>query len=277
MKKTLVLIFLLFISFNSFSQKESLQTEKTKNKWVFNISPNLYIVSISESLNSLAPVDGASFSNIFDNLNINTIVQGEATSGKWSIITEFTYILLKKDDEVYYPSYHSTSWGYPTVNNSETEEVKAKLKELVFEIGTGYQFYKTEFFNLDAILGFRNFAFEKKVVSLPYEEWPKDKTFWSFSSGRKLHFNEPFIGVRFNAQKNKWKNSTRIYIGGFGIGSVFTYKFNINFGYDLFNFLSTNIGYQGYNINYNENLSTNYSYKHKIYTGGLVLGLNFKF
>ena len=252
MKKFLIIVAVFCIAFSSYSQADTQQKDEAKaseNSWVFNLTPYAYMAGLSGDIifkKGSIPID-ASFSDILNSLSFGAMLHGEAVKGKWALMTDFIYIKLKKDGDIL----------------NENGKIKAELEEIVFEIGGGYTFHQSANFTIDAIAGIRYFDLNSVITTEIVQERILDKGF---------DFTDPYLGVRYKTQFKKWKNSARIDIGGFGMGSEFSWKFNVVFGYDISNLVSLHLGYQGYSVDYKED-----SFNYDIFTGGPVLGANFRF
>lgn len=252
MKKLLILYAICFSVISSYSQTDKQQEDSittNDNSWEFNLTPYAYMAGLSGDIifeTQSIPVD-ASFSDLLNNLSFGAMFHGEATKNKWTLMTDLVYMKLKKDGELL----------------NENVKIKAALEQLVFEIGAGYTFHQSENFTIDAIAGIRYFDLNSVITFVAINERILDKGF---------DFTDPYIGARYKTQLKKWKNSARIDIGGFGLGSEFSWKFNVVFGYEISKLVSLHLGYQGYSVDYKED-----SFNYDIFTGGAVLGANFNF
>ncbi len=254
MKKLFFIILLLSFPFCSFSQTEKEKDDPNQNQensWNFDLAPYFFMASLNGDISFLSqtlPVD-ARFSDLLKDLSFGAMFHGEANAGDWTIITDLIYIKLKKDGELL--NGHITT--------------KAELEEIIFELGGGYSFYRTENFKIDAIAGARFFSLNTVLKATFQQDRILDKS---------INFVDPYIGVRYKTQYKKWKNSARIDIGGFGIGSEFSWKFNVVFGYDVSKTIALALGYQGFGVDYRKNKN---SFKYDIFTGGPLFGVNFHF
>lgn len=251
MKKVLFITMLLCIPFFGFAQEEVKEDNKVEPKdnksWSFDVTPYLFMAGMKgdvEFLSQSIPVD-AEFSDIVDNLSFGIMLHAEANKDKWSFMTDLIYIKLKTDGELL----------------NENIKVEVEIEQLIAELGAGYTVFDLENFNIDAIAGFRYFDLNTVI---------KTEVLQTRILDQRYSFTDPYIGVRYKTQMNKWKNSARIDIGGFGIGSEFSWKFNVMFGYHISKLMSAHIGYQGYGVDYKKD-----SFNYDVFTGGPVLGLNF--
>ena len=199
-----------------------------------------------EFLSQSIPVD-AQFSDILDNLSFGAMLNAEANKGKWTIMTDVIYIKLKKDGEL--------------LNGNLT--TKVELEQIIFELGGGYKFIEKGNFSMDAIIGARFFNLDTLLMLQELSILDKN-----------ISFTDPYIGVRYKTHYKKWNHSGRIDIGGFDLGSRYSWKFNLMVGYNVSKTIALVAGYQGYGVDYREE---DINLKYDIFTGGGVFGLNFHF
>lgn len=252
MKKPILFILSLFIFSLSFSQTNDTSENKnnsttTDNKWDFKVAPYIFMAGISGNISFYSqsvPIE-ASFSDILDKLGFAGMFHGEMKKNNFSIMTDIIYIKLKK--------------GGSLVN--EKVPVDGELEESIIELGGGYTIINNADFNLDALVGARFFNLYTTISTS--EVTLLDK---------KLNFIDPYLGARYELLFDKWKNNARFDIGGFGAGSEFSWKFNFLIGYELSQKTSLFFGYQGYDVDYQEDRFT-----YDVYTGGPLLGVNLNF
>ncbi|MCJ7465340.1 MAG: hypothetical protein MUO53_01430 [Maribacter sp.] len=115
---------------------------------------------------------------------------------------------------------------------------------------------------MDGLFGLRYFGLKPSIQIGQQNEFTKN-----------LDFIDPYFGMRFKTVNDKWINSARFDVGGFGIGSKISWKLNLLIGYQISDLSSWHIGYQGYDVNY----EGNNSFMYDIYTGGFITGFNFNF
>ena len=89
---------------------------------------------------------------------------------------------------------------------------------------------------------------------------------------KTINVNDPFIGVRFRTVSEKWLNSLRFDVGGFGIGSEVSWKANLLIGYQFSELFSLYLGAQGYGIDYEKD-----NFGLDVVIGGIITGFNFHF
>jgi len=246
MKKIIVYILIFSIPLVGYSQTEK-ETKVENDSWEFNITPYLWMTGLKGDMSVLIleePVD-VSFGDILSNLKMAAMFHGEARKNRLSIMLDIFYAKLGGDSQIEGP-----------VN---LHDARVRLKQNMFEFGLGYTFVKSGGFYIDAIAGARFFD-----VNTSVEIDGND-----FSS-KDFNFIEPYIGVRFKNDWDKWAVGGRFDVGGFGMGSEFSYKYNAMVGYQFTDLFGLNLGYQAYKPDYEDDY-----FIYNIASQGLLLGFNF--
>ncbi len=251
MKKNTLILLLLTLPFIGYSQTET-QDESTSNtkvnSWNFEVTPYLFAAGMEGDISFLSqslPVD-AEFSDLLDHLSFGAMLHGEANKGKWTIMTDVIYMKLKNDGEI-----------------NGTLSSKAELEQVIFELGGAYKFIEKGNFSIDVIAGARYFNLANSITV--QEVSLLDNSF---------NFTDPYVGIRYKTHCKKWKHSGRIDIGGFDVGSRYSWKFNLMAGYHVSKTIAIAVGYQGYGVDYRDNEK---GFQYDIFTGGPVIGFNFNF
>ena len=162
-------------------------------------------------------------------------------------MTDFIYLNLKEDGNIR--------------NTSQT--TSTETKQIIWELGGGYRLVKLQdYFVLEGIAGMRYF-------SLAPEFDINQQTVFD----KSLDFIDPYLGLRFKSLSDKWINSASFDFGGFGVGSELSWKLNLGVGYQFSDLFALNLGYQGYDVDY----EGDDSFKYDVYSGGFLVGLNFSF
>jgi len=247
MKKYIIYFLVFCIPFVAFSQTESSQDE-AKSNWDFDIIPYVNFVSLDGSLTAMGqdiPFT-MSFSDLFDQLSFAFSIHTEARNDRWGIMFDFLYIKLKEEGEI--PDLMAV--------------IETEIKQTMIEIGGAYQLNNPSGTNnrFEALLGLRYMDMSVNLASMDMSILDKG-----------FNFTDPFVGVRWQNRWNKWALTSRFDIGGFGIGSEFSYKFNVLGGYNFSDLFSLYLGYQGLDIDYEQDNGFAYD----VYTGGPILGFRF--
>ena len=91
-------------------------------------------------------------------------------------------------------------------------------------------------------------------------------------ANEKFNFLDPYVGVRFLTDWEKWALRGRADIGGFGLGSEYSYKLNGFVSYKFKETLVLSLGYQIYQPFYKEDL-----FEYKLANEGFLLGFTIEF
>lgn len=246
-----IVIILLLVCFNSvsFGQNTSDNVPVNESNWEFDVAPYIWFSSIKGNvgfLNQTVPVE-AEFKDILDQLSFGILVHGEAQKGSWTIMTDLVYLKIKEEGNL--------------INGLVRTEVE--IDQTILELGAGYTFVNiTDFLTLDALFGLRYFGLKPGLTVAQQNDLTKN-----------LDFIDPYLGIRFRTVNEKWINSARFDVGGFGIGSKISWKLNLLIGYQFSDLFSLHLGYQGYDVDYEDDNSFTYD----MYTGGIITGFNFNF
>ncbi|MBO6608045.1 hypothetical protein [Psychroserpens sp.] len=248
----LALSVLIGLTINTYAQTDStdsLQDDNNNKSWQFDATPYIWFAGLSSDIafrEQNVPFD-AEFKDILENLSFGFLMHAEARKGNLFLMGDLVYMKIKKDGKL-------KRLGTKT---------KLELAQTVIELGGGYTFYRSKSNNLqiDALGGLRHLSVDAKFTTGTQERLDKS-----------TNTNDPFIGVRLRNVLNKWINSARIDVGGFGIGTDFSWKSNLFLGYKFSELFTTYLGVQAYGINYEEE-----NYAIDLVSSGLVTGLNFNF
>jgi len=242
-------ISIISIQFVSAQQMAESETNKTDDGWRFTITPYLWMTNIKGDLtvvNQNVPVDLSFSEDLLSNLKMAGMVHAEAKKNRLSFMIDAFYAKLGVDKE---------RTGF--FNN--TQKIKLRLKETLFEGGLGYSFAQTGTFSMDALIGLRYFDVNTNLKINDIVITDKD-----------INFLDPYIGVRFINEWNKWAISGRADIGGFDIGSDHSYKINGLITYKFSKSFATSVGYQIYQPDYKED-----NFEYNLANQGFILGFMF--
>lgn len=241
MRKIILFILVISIPFIGFSQEEKEQP----SKWELELTPYLWATGMNGHLaigDQTAKVD-VDFTDVVQKLKIAGMIHAEVKKDRWSIMTDLFYANLNQKNDT-----------------QDNGLIETNIKQTSIELGGGYSFIKLNTLTIDALFGARYFNMEIDV----------DQTDIN-SISVEDNFIDPFIGLRFSNYWNKFGISGRIDVGGFGVGSEVSYKYNLMTKYKFSELFELNLGYQAYNPLYDNGKNLVYD----ISTEGLLLGLNF--
>ena len=249
MKFKLTLLLLFCFNVMAFGQDNSDNLSDKESNWEFDVTPYLWFASLKGDvsfLNQTVPTN-IEFKDILDQLSIGAFVHLETHKGPWTIMTDLMYLKLKEDGKI--------------GNTSVT--TKMETDQTIWELGGGYRIIKLQdYLKIDALLGMRYFGLKPSIDINGQNVLDKS-----------INFVDPYIGIRFKNTNDKWINSARFDIGGFGVGSEFSWKFDLLLGYQFSDRSSMYLGYQAYDVDY----EADNSFVYDVFTGGIITGFNFHF
>ena len=249
MKHKLTILLLVCSNWLIIGQNTSGNVPLNESNWEFDVTPYIWFSSLKGDvsfLNQSVPVN-AEFKDLLDQLSFGFLLHAEAQKGAWTIMTDFVYLKLEEEG---------------TIRNSPLSTT-TETRQTIWELGGAYRIFQLqEYFALEGMLGIRYFGLS------PQFDINQQNVF-----DKSLDFVDPYIGLRFKTMSDKWINSARFDVGGFGMGSEISWKLNLLVGYQFSDLLSLHFGYQGYDVDYQDSDS----FKYDMYTGGFITGLNFNF
>jgi hypothetical protein len=232
MKKIFIYIVVLALPFVGFSQTEKSNEAK---KWEFNVTPYLWMTALDGDLTVLDQQKdvNVSFDDVLADLKLAAMLHAEAKNGNWSIMLDAFYAKLKETGTV--------KGGAGEIIAGD--EIDATILQNIYELGLGYTFVKVNNFNMDVLFGGRYFSVDTKL-----ENTTKDRTIGDV----KIDFIDPYVGLRMANHWDKWAVGGRFDVGGFGVGSEISYKYNVMVGYKFSELFQLDLGYQSYRPDYIE-------------------------
>ncbi|MCK5371530.1 MAG: outer membrane beta-barrel protein [Cyclobacteriaceae bacterium] len=241
-----IAIFFILISGPLFSQ------EQEKAKWHY--LGELYLmfpkmkgeVGIAELPPATIDADQGS---IFSHLQMGAMFYLEATNDNWAISSDFIYMKLGQGVE---PSQVITSGD-------------VTMKQLAWELA-----------GLKRITPWLDGGLGGRLVSL-YTGLDLETIFEPKSGSADKTWFDPVIILRSNnTVKEKWLLQLRGDIGGFGLGSDFSWQIQANVGYRFSKLFQTSLGYRYIGINYDSGEGLE-RFRYDVDTYGLVLRIGFNF
>jgi len=224
--------------------------------WEFVVAPYVWMAGLDGDVTvkgTKASVD-ADFGDILDNLDTGAQAYFEARNGKWGAYGDFTYIKVANDAKV---------GATPVDIESSTTLAEVGVLYRIFE---GYAGAEGSPVGTDIFFGGR-------YVSLDAElDFPATA---DISSDR--NWVDPLIGVSYSRDiSKKFLIKTTADIGGFGIGSDFTWSFSILGGYRLGRTVNLWFGYRYLDIDYDTGSGAK-KFEYDVTMHGPILGASFHF
>jgi len=233
--------------------------ESGDRDWTYSIEPYLFGSSIKGSA-SMGRVEGAvvdvNFSDILENLKMAGMLHFEAQhrSG-WGIVFDYGFVDLAAD----------TSVGFGgTIDARVQQGVLEALASHQIGSGTGA---------LELIAGIR--WWDNKVNAT------FDPLIWNGSVSATINDDwvDPVVGLRWtNALSDRWQLRLRGDVGGFGVGSEFSWNASATALYQMNDRFDLEFGYKAIDVDYDNGKASNDGYfAYDTTTHGPLLGLIIKF
>ena len=226
--KTFFALLIGLVSINSLLAQDS-----TSNKWEFLAEPYLLFPYMQGNVgignNITMPVD-ANPGDIFSNLQFGGMIYLEARTNKWAISSDYVLMMLNQDIT---PTNLIAS-GNVKVTQSiwELAGLYRILPFLEVGIGGRLNYLST---GIDA---------QRNVIPIGSE---------SLSGSHSKAFYDPLLIARFATNINeKWLFQLRGDLGGFSIGSDFTWQLQGYAGYRFSKLFQVTAGYRYIGINYDK-------------------------
>ncbi len=233
-------------------------------KWEFTLTPVVWLAKTKTDV-SVGDRSRSAFMTVGDALgNFQGGGSGrlEATNGKWGGFTDLFFISLGD----------TTNLG-PRGNIP----VSIDADNFIWQVAGTYRVVNKEDFDLDILAGARGYSIDLDVNIDPFVGPAGAVRFPGRFASRSLSFVDPIIGAKANWKlSEKWDMDLYGDIGGFGVGSDFTYRTGVNFGYAANKTVSLRAGYILMDFDYSQGSGLDRAtYDTTMY--GPVLGAGFKF
>jgi hypothetical protein len=232
-------------------------TNVVKKKWHYLVQPYLMfpVMDGTIGLGNLPDADiHASTSDIFSNLKFGAMLYFEAANDHWALTSDIIYMDLGQDIE-----------GKRGIISGE-----AGAQQFLWELAGLRKLKKW----LDAGIGFRVINIKSSLdmtvdATVPGGGGPRSKTI------AETWFDPVIIGrAKFPAKK--WLFQLRADLGGFGIGSDFTWQAQLDVSYRFSKLFHLDLGYRFIGIDYEKGTgSERFLYDVDTYGPALKFGFNF--
>jgi hypothetical protein len=253
--KLLVAVIVTAFFVLSFSSASAQTATSAYGAWQFQITPNVWFPGISGYVSAQGAITyrNLSLPDLFDTYDYGGGIYFEGRKDKWAFFIEPNFYNL---------STESKAGGF-TAN--------IDLDEWIVEFGGAYQFAdlpieSNQGVMFDILLGGRYWSVENDI---DISGFPRrvDSKGWV----------DPFVGlrVRMNFTENLYLMA-RGDIGGFGLGSHFSWQYIFELGYRFTPNLSLMIGYRFLDVNYDHGTGDNY-FEYDVTMQGPMVGLSFTF
>lgn len=204
--------------------------------WQFEVAPYLWASGVKGAVGvrgQTADVD-ISFRDVLENLDFALMLPAELRKGRWGVGGEVIYIKLSKSAAVARPPFTSI----------EFEE-----SQLLLELSPRYRVLARRIWAVDTLAGVRFWSLDPTLTIEPDVEF-----------GKRRSWADPTVGARVIADATPhWLVQVRADIGGFGIGSEFTWQGVLLGSYRISDRVAVAAGYRYLDVDY-ENTDDEFLY-----------------
>jgi len=239
------------------------------DEWQFEVSPYLWGVSQSgdtgirnvkgSGKDLIAELD-MGFSDIFKNLDSGFLINGAARKGDWLIFADSIYMKVKVG--------HSGTGFTGVGENSISVTAREQLMDLI----AGYRTFISKVHNFYTYAGIRYADIETSLygdfnpIGIPELGFTREIKFGD-------SWVDPIVGAYSEFKLNpSFTILTRAEIGGFGVGSDFSWLASIGVDHKLNSNWSLKYSFRYLSVDYDDN-----DFVFDVNTNGLLLGATYKF
>ena len=134
------MVLLALIAAVIFTVPAQAQSEAPAGKWMFSITPYLWMPSLNATLNYSPPSAGGSPSvdagadQLLESLEAALMISGEVRKNRWLAFTDFIYLDLSSESS----TVKSINFGGSIVSSSADVSTTSSLRGTVWTLGAGY-------------------------------------------------------------------------------------------------------------------------------------------
>ena len=244
-----ILMFLFANPINSVAQEQS-----KKKSWDFTVAPYLMLPNMNGDI-AVRGIQGeisANTGDILNNLDFAFMIYAEASNDKWAITLDALYMKLSMKG----------------VTPLLSREANFEMKQLAITTTGMYRLCSWA----EAGIGGRiNSMWATAIIA------PVDYILPGTNFSDNLTWFDPIIVARVMQQfNNKWRVGLYSDIGGFGLGSKFTWQVYPFVGYQFGKVFEVDLAYRWLGINYDNGSDTDY-FKYDMLISGPEIGFLFHF
>lgn len=227
-----------------------------QNDWEYHLVPYLWGTGIEGdvAVGDLETSIDASFADIAANLDFGFMVYFEAEKQDWGYFTDITYADVSANGTV------------------DTESASLDTTMLIAELGGSYVLSRAscgsdvDTHKTDLVFGGRYWNLDSNISVTN-----------TGSASLTEDWIDPFVGVRYTTPiADRWGFRGQFDIGGFGIGSDFTWNLNLVFSYRSSSRGAFLIGYRILNVDRESGSGSDF-FKFDTTMGGPMIGYDFVF
>ncbi|MGH8642242.1 MAG: hypothetical protein ACRET6_11045 [Burkholderiales bacterium] len=232
--------------------------------WTFDFTPYIWGVAMSGDVQSGAlPAMhiNMSFSDILDNLDAGLLSAFEARKGRWGMLFDAIYMKLET-------SGTASRTGSGPIGSTAMASAELEVTQKMFAAAVAYRVVEGRA-PIDVIGGLRYAKIEADAMI--------NGSFFAQSGtvarSAKKDWVDPYIGVRvLQPIANDWTLVSYLDIGGFGVGSDFTWQAILGLNYEISKTFAAKFGYRYLSVDYDKD-----GFVYDMANSGLYLGVGIRF
>lgn len=264
------------------SPDEKKPAASIQDKWEFEITPYFWMAGLNGDVTARGIPGNVSmsFGDVWSDLKFGAQVHMEARKEKWGLFLDATYMSLGTD-----VNGTRKFTGPDGIAHVQTYlDASLNMDEWLVELGGTYRLAniplgekKDKMMYLDIIAGGRYWYLETDVnVGLTLEDSVNSVSRYISASGSK-QWIDPFIGLRTGFQLTKDLMMVfRGDIGGFSVGSKFSWNASGYFVYSVSQMVGLVAGYRALYVDYEDGSGRN-KFEWDMTTHGPVVGMTIRF
>jgi len=226
-----------------------------KSDWTLQVTPFLWAASLSGKISpfqqgSTVDVD-KSFSDVVENLNMGGFLNIRARHQRFVVSGNMMYV----DTSDAHARGPLSAFQIPglgiTIPPGASIDGKVDTTQFMATLLGGYRVLDRPEFTLDMLGGARFWHISNSIsVTTSHPSTGRHSASYSESFG----WADPLVGTRvFVPLSNNWSLQSEADIGGFGVGSRFTWSVLANATYTFTDAFSASAGYKALKVNYDNN------------------------
>lgn len=232
--------------------------------WTFDFTPYIWGVAMSGNVQggALPAINiDMSFSDILENLDAGILGAFEARKGRWGMLFDVIYMKLEG-------SGTASRTGAGPIGATATASAELEVAQTMFAAAVAYRTVEGRA-PIDVIGGLRYAKIEADATI--------NGSFFAQSGtvarSAEKDWVDPYVGVRFLTPiAEHWTFVSYLDIGGFGVGSEFTWQAVVGANYEFSKTFAAKFGYRYLSVDYDKD-----GFVYDMANSGLYLGLGIRF
>jgi hypothetical protein len=232
--------------------------------WTFDFTPYIWGVAMSGDVQggALPAINiDMSFSDILHNLDAALLGAFEARKGRWGLLFDMIYMKLD-------PSGTASRTGPGPIGATATASAELEVAQKMFAAAIAYRAVEGPR-SIDIIGGLR-YAKIEADAAISGSFFAEAGT---VARSADKDWVDPYIGVRILQRiASNWTLVGYLDIGGFGVGSDFTWQALVGLNYEFSKTFAAKFGYRYLSVDYDKD-----DFVYDMANSGLYLGLGIRF